>query len=596
MSRSMKMGVGLAFVALAVGCDRREPTGPLVQAGAVMSSRGGEGMANRITVPMSLHATAAGMRYWYDQTGGFEAMTGAAYDGLTCAGCHVDEAEPASCSGCHDDPLQGRGTVRVETCLSCHARQASEIQLGIADVHRDAGLRCWDCHTSDEIHGDGTAYATMFEAGAMEVTCTRCHGVPSTAAHRHHSDRLACVACHMATSVTCVNCHFEKELEDRVRVAAGKVQGWQFLGRYRGQVYPLNFQSLEYRGNTFVAWGPYAGHTIVREGRGCPDCHASANVADLQDDGRMEVLRWDPLVSRLVPAQGVIPVPEDYRTALRIDFAALQPDGSRTFLESGPDASHMLFAEPLTALQLAALAIPRDEHEPVPGGPPLCDGVPATIWIGMDPALLPRGANITATGSDHDDHSHDDPGTHVDSTGTGDSDGGCGGAVRWTIVGSQDDDVIVGSTGPDSILGLGGNDLICALQARDHVHSGDGDDRVLGGPGADFLYGDRGDDFLEGGPGWDRIRAGDGDDWLFGNEGQDSLFGGPGDDFLFGGKSPDVLDGGAGYDVLIYGPETCDGAPGAGEGGGGGDHEDGACGEDHEDGGCEDHDDGGCTH
>ena len=575
-----RMGIGLVALLLLPGCDEPDPT-TLTRADILMARHDAADAATHAeTLPTSLHATAAGMRYWYERDDGIGPLIGAPYEARSCAGCHVAPDAPEGCAGCHDHPEQGRGTVRAETCLACHARQAAEISLGLPDVHRTAGLECWDCHTDAEIHGDGVTDRSMFEAGVMETRCTDCHGAPSTAAHLHHGDRLACPACHMATSVTCVNCHFEKEVEEGIRVAAGKVAGWQFLGNYRGQVYPLNFQSLEIRGHSFVAWGPYAGHAIVAEGRPCGDCHASpAVLALMEPGGQLQVLRWDPDAARFDGARGVIPVPADFRQTLRFDFVALQDDGSRTFVEAGPDAAHMLFATPLTTLQMASLATPQEPHAAPLAGPPLCGGRAATIWVGMDPALLPGGASITALAGGHDDGGHDD-GAHDDgghdsshddghgtgSEGTGGHDeGGEPHPFRYVIVGTREADVIVGSSAPDSIVGLRGDDVICGLQARDVIEGGMGDDRIYAGPGADLVTGDAGDDFLEGGPGWDVIRGGAGDDWIFGQEGQDQLLGESGDDYLFGGKSPDVLDGGPGINHLDYGPEICEGTgPGAG--------------------------------
>ena len=65
---------------------------------------------------------------------------------------------------------------------------------------------------------------------------------------------------------------------------------------------------------------------------------------------------------KLVPAQGLIPVPPDYETALVHDFATFE-DGSWRFLETGPDRAQMLFGEPLTLEQMQALANAA-------GGPP----------------------------------------------------------------------------------------------------------------------------------------------------------------------------------------------------------------------------------
>jgi hypothetical protein len=44
----------------------------------------------------SLHRTGEGMRYWYEEQGGFKAITGIPYENLDCKNCHVK-----SCDQCH---------------------------------------------------------------------------------------------------------------------------------------------------------------------------------------------------------------------------------------------------------------------------------------------------------------------------------------------------------------------------------------------------------------------------------------------------------------------------------------------------------------
>jgi len=71
--------------------------------------------------------------------------------------------------------------------------------LGISDVHRDAGMVCWDCHSQADIHGDGTTYQSMMEPGAMDAACENCHTeLPAAhAGYNPHGDRLDCTACHL---------------------------------------------------------------------------------------------------------------------------------------------------------------------------------------------------------------------------------------------------------------------------------------------------------------------------------------------------------------------------------------------------------------
>lgn len=322
--------------------------------------------------PTSLHATAAGMEYWYEQPDGYGAFIDVAYSELGCGDCHAnnpvfqaEEGDP--CSACHQDGqgnavTPGPGTVPESACFQCHSRQGAEVALGVNDVHRELGMRCQDCHDGHEVHGDGTAYNSFFEkSGEAEASCEGCHeDVASNTAHDLHNGTVACQACHMATSVTCVNCHLEAEVAEHRKVAYRKVKGWQFLGNWRGKVYPFNFQSVKYGDETFVALAPFSGHTICRAGQSCTMCHDGDAAAQYRTDGSIDVLRWDDRTGVLVPIRGVVPIPPDWRTALRFDFVTLRGDDPTnpadwTFLEAGPDNFQMLFGEPLTAGQVEKL-------------------------------------------------------------------------------------------------------------------------------------------------------------------------------------------------------------------------------------------------
>src|SRR5258708_17827655 len=44
----------------------------------------------------------------------------------------------------------------------------------LKDIHFEKGLQCVDCHTSQDMHGDGNTYAQMTDA--IEIRCEDCHG------------------------------------------------------------------------------------------------------------------------------------------------------------------------------------------------------------------------------------------------------------------------------------------------------------------------------------------------------------------------------------------------------------------------------------
>jgi len=88
-----------------------------------------------------------------------------------------------------------------------------------ADIHFEIGMECRDCHSSDEIMGDGS-YA-LHKEDQIKAKCTNCHlskesfsilfikkQSPSCSEGRAHKD-LSCSACHNSWSPQCIGCHTE---------------------------------------------------------------------------------------------------------------------------------------------------------------------------------------------------------------------------------------------------------------------------------------------------------------------------------------------------------------------------------------------------
>lgn len=199
----------------------------------------------------------------------------------------------------------------------------------------------------------------------------------------------------------------------------------------------------------------------------------------------------------------------------------------------------------------AEYAAQTSDHDPLiasfdlPPVAPLCNGVPATIWVDAD-------GNIQ---SDDDYYG----GLRVPRDGRP-ANGRIVGTDRPdVIVGTDGDDRIVGRANDDLICGYGGNDVIVGQDGADEIYAGDGDDtvnagnsqdRVWGGDGNDTIRLGGGDDYAEGSAGDDVISGSHGQDELYGQAGSDLLNGGDGDDELYGGDDADRLVGGNGNDDL----------------------------------------------
>jgi hypothetical protein len=355
----------------------------------------------------SLHYTRQGKATWYaKENGGFELLTGIPMSELACQNCHaatkadgtpIDaETYEPDCNDCHN-PADGFTNVESSVCVGCHSRQGTEITLSghptlgplFSDVHRDMGMGCVDCHTSNEMHGDDTQYASMFEEGATETRCVDCHPPESgkmaqNTAHDIHLESVDCAACHAKTVVTCYNCHFETEVEADMKRFYGPppMNGFAMLvnDERKGKVATASFQSLSFGDTTFYAVGPYAPHTISAEARDCQDCHMNENVQTYLETGEIPIVQWDPDQGKLVNTKGIIPAPPDWQTAWKLDFVRFLGEPSDAldnpvdpakweFLKDHADLAQMLYATPLTEDQMAKLeanVTATDPEEEVP--------------------------------------------------------------------------------------------------------------------------------------------------------------------------------------------------------------------------------------
>jgi hypothetical protein len=348
----------------------------------------------------SLHVTRSGKNYFYGAdtalTGapapGFESLTNVPIDhpNVACTQCHPGDGLDANgeeypspyqpgCVDCHATKTAGM-PVAEESCYGCHGRQKTEaMKLAFTDVHRsgDNPLKCWDCHSKAELHGDdGVEYSSMLEPGAIKVTCEQCHNtdagtLPDHSSYDPHGDALHCAACHTQSVISCYNCHFESQVESHLKRAKQPIKDFVILvNRDKdGKVGTASFQSLTYKGDSWVAFAPYHAHTITSEGRKCADCHANLGgsidaIDDYNQDGIIKFASWNANDSTLSWTKGVVPLPADYERSFRMDFITYDgnvddPVGpSKNWSAIGEDTwdGHQLFfATPMTKIQMAKL-------------------------------------------------------------------------------------------------------------------------------------------------------------------------------------------------------------------------------------------------
>jgi len=306
----------------------------------------------------SLHYTAKGMEYWYDKAnGGLEILSGVPYSNLTCKNCHVP-----GCDRCHKLESDKKAAYLTNVaknqtmCLECHAREAAITGIDKAqkqeDVHFAKGMKCMDCHSSREMHGDGVKYISLKQPGAMDTKCEKCHpSVKSTESHTVHGDKLDCKACHIRHVVSCTNCHFDTQIREGKRTAI-PVSGWVFLMNYGGKVSSANMQNFVVKGDqTFFMFAPHMSHSVMKEGRKCDGCHGTKIMKDVQS-GKV-TLTWLE-GGKTKNLKGVIPVVKG------VDYQCIYQDrkeGKWVPIQNPakPLYHYTAFGEPLSQEQLNKL-------------------------------------------------------------------------------------------------------------------------------------------------------------------------------------------------------------------------------------------------
>lgn len=326
----------------------------------------------------SLHHRGEGMRYWYEKDDGFMQLTGVPYDKLSCKNCHIKTCDP-----CHAEKRNGTMVFstekarKTETCLPCHGREDLSMkfdkQAGTDDVHFAAGMACAECHGGEDVHGDGNEYTSMRQPGAVKAKCENCHtevegDAPAfkkdIKAHKRHSKSHHCAACHVQSTMACLNCHFSEFL------ATGKKKGnfipvkeWLLLINHEGKVTSgtamtfvhKNVKNANSAAEPFVVYAPYFTHSISKKGRDCGSCHGTKAAKKIRKGKEVRMSSFKD--GKLESSTGVVPVVPDllrweYLDKVNGNWAALSVEGEVKSQMVG-------YGTPLTQKQLKKLAKPR---------------------------------------------------------------------------------------------------------------------------------------------------------------------------------------------------------------------------------------------
>ena len=250
----------------------------------------------------SLHYTNKGIEFLYSkEQGGLERLTGLSANVL---GCSKSKCHATSCDACHAKEMNGKvtysldKTVALHACHQCHG----EMDKDTVDVHFSKGMKCLDCHSLREIHGDGVSYNTYMQPGFYDTRCEKCHPkIGRSRSHILHEGKVDCVVCHTAETVICLNCHIDEDLKTTQIVLTKML----FLINHEGKVTAGNMLSYVYQNRTMITFAPVYYHSIKKQGRQCKECHDSKIVRDIKDRA-FKPVRWEKGAMKNV--EGVIPV------------------------------------------------------------------------------------------------------------------------------------------------------------------------------------------------------------------------------------------------------------------------------------------------
>ena len=223
---------------------------------------------------------------------------------------------------------------------------------------------------ANDVHGNGTAYDSMLQPGAIEAACVNCHDTTDpefTAISFHgpqHGD-VDCSLCHTQTVISCINCHMDAIIDERAKCRSGTILDWKFVMKWdkgggREVYHPATMMTVKYNCDrdvdpappecatpedpkkTVAVLAPYYAHTVTQEAidnildappafgqDGCGYCHGAENcdaILAANPDNRLKLIEFNPDYESAKAAlsnpniQGLIPLDEGYQDRYAIDY------------------------------------------------------------------------------------------------------------------------------------------------------------------------------------------------------------------------------------------------------------------------------------
>lgn len=258
-----------------------------------------------------------------------------------CVRCHNRSARIGlSYTGVFES--EGYGTPYEKGEQTTQRLPGDRFYLQIADdVHHAKGMECIDCHTREEVMGDGTSYAHYEEQ--IEITCASCHSDSPGLTRKNNPlnnlsrkqgqwfltgkvdgkerllrpasqqvclmpahKRVSCSACHSSWVPQCYGCHIKRDKRESHldKLTLKETPGWWEEGRSyiryerpmlavwgeevvivtpgcQDLVTLVDEQGAAEGGFNRFTMAAINPHTIQAKGRTCKDCHASSKTVGL---------------------------------------------------------------------------------------------------------------------------------------------------------------------------------------------------------------------------------------------------------------------------------------------------------------------------
>lgn len=314
----------------------------------------------------SLHNTSIGMRNAYERKDGLMKLTKIPYDSdkLDCKQCHVQSCDTCHVSQKDKTPFYSTAQAKdMNTCLKCHGKEGLVFHLckqaGTLDVHVAQGMTCVDCHTGEDVHGDGIAYQSMREPGAVKAACENCHEADtSIKSHTVHQGKLDCTACHVSASVSCMNCHMDTFVKTGSREGIFFLANCYLLLMNRetdGKVACGTAMSFVTKNKKFIVYSPQYSHAIQKKGKACGDCHANEATKLIRQGELVPMMVFKE--GKLETWKGVVPAIHE---SLQWTYLNKEGDTWIPLPKKAADAAQTVqwwYAKPITKEQLAKLSV-----------------------------------------------------------------------------------------------------------------------------------------------------------------------------------------------------------------------------------------------